>query len=332
MKLKDINPIPPKEYHRIISEFNNTAIEYPKDKCIYQIFEKQVEFSPEKPAVIDGNTVLSYYELKKRIIAYCSRLQTLEIKKGDIVAIHLKRSFELIVFQFAIITIGAVFLPVDKRYPYDRIKNMCNDCNVKLLISDEIDQSNDFPVLSIGVFKSISSKSYIPIPNENVCYIIYTSGSTGKPKGCMLNQYGLLNFCLNNNTLEVLKKKQNNVFACVNSVSFDYFIAESLLPLLNGYTTVIFDEDSSTSQKKLLISIVENNINVLMTTPTRLKLFYDEKEDCTPLEQLDVVCSSGEPLTEELFTIILKKSPFAQVYNPLGPSECTVWNTGGKLE
>ena len=141
----------------------------------------------------------------------------------------------------------------------------------------------------------------------------------------------IVNFCMNNNTLNTLRKHHINTFACVNSVSFDYFIAESLFPLLNGYSTFIIDDEDSTSQRRFLQHVEKNHINVLMTTPTRLRLFYDDKEDCSPLQNLDIVCSSGEALPAELLDIIRFKSPHAQIFNPLGPSECTVWNTGGKL-
>ena len=185
-------------------------------------------------------------------------------------AIHLERTWRLIVFQFAVIKIGAVFLPFDKRYPIDRIEYMCSDCNVKLLISDELNAVSNTKVMPLCDFESITVNQNVPtVCNSGVCYIIYTSGSTGKPKGCMLTGKGLVNFCKNKNTLKTLKKQDNNIFACVNSVSFDYFIAESLLPILNGYTTIMLDDSESTIQEKFLRSVKENNINVIMTTPTR---------------------------------------------------------------
>ena len=60
---------------------------------------------------------------------------------------------------------------------------------------------------------------------------------------------------------------QNPVFACVNSASFDYFIAETLLPLTNGFTTVVFDDAESTIQEQFLSVVAKNNVNVIMTTP-----------------------------------------------------------------
>ncbi len=332
--LSDKTSIGDSEQHTLLYNFNNTVTDYPKNKCIYQAFEEQIRVNSNKKAVIYKNTALTYLELEKLVQDYANKLLCCGIKSNDIVAIHLDRSHKLIAFQLAVLKIGAVFLPVDKRYPIDRIEYMCSDCNVKLLISDELNKNSfNANVITINEFEAvITTTSAKTVLNNDVCYIIYTSGSTGTPKGCMLHNKGLLNFCKNNNTLETLSTIDNCTFACVNSVSFDYFIAESLLPLTNGFTTVVLDDNESTIQEQFLDVVSKNNINVVMTTPTRLKIYFDDKENCEVLKQLRCISTSGEPLTSELLTKMYSKATNAQVYNPIGPSECSVWDIGGKLE
>ena len=276
---------------------------------------------------------MSYSELDDLVSQYAGRLRYLGVKEKDIVAIHVDRSHKLVALQLAVLKIGAVFLPVDKRYPIERIERMCADCQVRILLSDSIiHEINNSPKIDMSVFETIhAEKDNSSTSNLDVCYIIYTSGSTGNPKGCMLTGKGLVNFCIHNNTLEVLEKQKKCIFACVNSASFDYFIAETLLPLTNGYTTVMFDDEQSANQEMFLHLVEQENINVLMTTPTRLKIYFEGKEESAILKQLLCVCTSGETLSEELLTLLYRKAPLAQVYNPLGPSECTVWNVGGKL-
>lgn len=319
---------------KILNDFNDTAVEYSKDKGVYELFESHVTKTPDKLAVIFKDVELTYSQLNDRITECADRLNSLGVKANDVVAVHLERSHELIVFQLAVLKIGAVFLPVDKRYPIDRIQQMCINCDVKLLISDEIDKSAvDANIMSLSEFELISpTKSAETVKNLNDCYIIYTSGSTGTPKGCLLTGKGLLNFCLNNNTLETLREMEKPIFACVNSASFDYFIAETLLPLTNGFTTVVLDDVESTMQEQFLSVVDKTNINVIMTTPTRLNIYYNDRHDCSPLKNIACICTSGEPLTPELLEQMYKKSPDAQVYNPIGPSECSVWDMGGRLE
>lgn len=333
-EIKDIVAITEAEQRTLFYNFNDTAVDYPKDKCIYQAFEKQVKLNSNKTAVIFKDTALTYHELENLVQDYANKLVSCGVKENDIVAVHLDRSHKLMIFQLAILKVGAVFLPVDKRYPIDRIEYMCGDCDVKLLISDELSKDDvNANISDIDDFENIVTNDVAQtIVNHDVCYIIYTSGSTGNPKGCMLQGKGLVNFCKNNNTLEFLNEQESCVFACVNSVSFDYFIAESLLPLTNGFTTVVLDDNESTIQEQFLDVVAKNNINVVMTTPTRLKIYFDDKCNCEVLKQLDCISTSGEPLTPELLTQMYDKAPNAQVYNPIGPSECSVWDIGGRLE
>ncbi len=333
-KLYELTVLSADEQKKLLVEFNDTAVDYPRDKCVHQLFEEQVEKTPDKAAVIFDGIKITYLELQTMINDYCIKFTSLGICADDVVGIHINRSHRLIAFQLAVLKMGAVFLPVDKRYPRDRIEYMCSDCNVKLLVSDELTENvNNTTVISLDDFEKIEVNGTVKeVYNHSVCYIIYTSGSTGTPKGCMLTDKGLVNFCMNNNTLQTLNRITNPAFACVNSVSFDYFIAESLLPLLNGFTTVILDDTQSTIQDHFLSIVEENKINVVMTTPTRLKIYYDNKNDCSALKQLKCICTSGEPLTPELLAQLYNKSPNAQIYNPLGPSECTVWDVGGELD
>lgn len=333
-KLWELNILSADERQKLLYDFNDTSVDYPKDKCVHQLFEKQVEIVPNKIAVIYKDARLTYAQLKSVVDDYVSKLCYMGIKQNDVVAIHLGRSYRLIAFQLAVLKIGAIFLPVDKRYPTDRIEYMCKDCDVKFIVSDEIEKCGfNANVIKLKDFESIvTNVTADTTNNSNVCYMIYTSGSTGTPKGCMLTGKGLINFCKNNNTLETLNKINDCVFACVNSVSFDYFIAESLLPLTNGFTTVIFDDNESTIQEQFLEVVSKNNINVVMTTPTRLKIYFDDKYDCVSLQNLECICTSGEPLSAELLDTMYKKAPNAQIYNPIGPSECSIWNIGGRLE
>ncbi|MBR5202624.1 MAG: amino acid adenylation domain-containing protein, partial [Clostridia bacterium] len=322
------------ERKKVLCEFNNTTVEYSKEKGVYELFEEQVEKTPDKSAVIFKDFELTYSQLKKKVSECADKLYSLNIKPNDIVAAHLERSCELIVFQLAILKIGAIFLPVDKRYPIDRIKQMCVNCNVNLLITDELNKTAvNANVIHLDEFNTVNAtQNATTVKNLDNCYIIYTSGSTGTPKGCMLTGKGLLNFCLNNNTLETLNNIKNPVFACVNSASFDYFIAETLLPLTNGFTVALLDDNESSNQKLFLSAVTRNNINVIMTTPTRLNIYYSDKENCLDLRNISCICTSGEPLTPDLLDKMYKKSANAQVYNPIGPSECSVWDMGGRLE
>ena len=325
-KIGELSMLSEEEKQKLLYEFNDTRLDYNKNTCVYELFEKQVRNNPDKTAVIFKDKKFTYSDLYSLTEEYAGKLVSLGIKTGDTVAVHLERSHMLVVLQLAVLKIGGIFLPLDKRYPEDRINYACKDCNVRLFITDE-NVKPETTVIGIDELENTETVESETVINNDSCYIIYTSGSTGKPKGCLLTGKGLLNFCLNNNTLETLRNIENCTFACVNAVSFDYFIAESLLPLTNGFMTVILDEEESTIQKKFMAITQKNGINVLMTTPTRLKIYFENEG----LEQLKCICTSGEPLTAELLSTMYEKSPEAKIFNPIGPSECSVWDMGGEL-
>ncbi len=331
--LYELNLLPREEMQTLLYSFNDTAVDYPRDKCICRLFEEQAAKTPDKTAVIFKDITLTYKELNELVNDYAAKLKYAGVAEKDVVAVHLERSHRLIALQLAVLKIGAVFLPADKRYPVDRIAYMCDDCGVKLFISDTLSKKEiQADVIGIHDFEAVAANDTAQsVANHDACYIIYTSGSTGRPKGCLLTGKGLLNFCMNNNTLESLQKIENCVFASVNSVSFDYFIAESLLPLTNGFTTVILDERESTMQRSFSDAVAKNNINVLMTTPTRLKIYFENNSRDEVLRQFRCICTSGEPLTPDLLRLMYEKAPCAKVYNPIGPSECSVWDMGGEL-
>ncbi len=332
--LYKLNCLTDKEKNSVVYSFNNTTVEYSKEHGIYELFENHVTNTPNKLAIIFKDEKLTYSQLNEKVIECADRLASIGLKANDVIAVHLERSHELIVFQLAILKMGAIFLPVDKRYPLERIQQMCINCDVRILITDELDESVvNANVINLNDLKLITpTNSAVTAINLGDCYIIYTSGSTGTPKGCLLTGKGLLNFCLNNNTLETLNNIENPIFACVNSASFDYFIAETLLPLTNGFTMVMLSDEESTMQEQFLDVVAKTNINVIMTTPTRLKIYFNDKHNCSALKNMACLCTSGEPLTPELLEQMYAKSPNAMVYNPIGPSECSVWDMGGRLE
>ena len=304
------------------------------DKSLYALFREQTESNPLQTALVAGDRKLSFKEMLLQIDETADRLFAIGVRPGDVVAIRLERSELLFILQLAVLKRGAVSLPTDKRFPEERLRRLCSGCNVKVLICDD-PQKPSIAGTRVLTPEELSDVRLTGRTNEkagDAAYIIYTSGSTGIPKGCLLRQEGLVNFCVNNNTLPALRKHADNVFACVNSVSFDYFIAESLLPLLNGFTVVLFDEEESLRQDLFLSRVKQHGVNVLMTTPTRLSLFYRDGADCKALEKIGVLCSSGEPLPDPLLQRIYDVSPGAAVFNPLGPSECTVWDLGGELD
>ena len=332
--IKNIKILPHAEAHETVEKFNDTYVEYPREKCVHELFTEQAKRTPDKIALVAGNKKYTYREIDKKSDALAQKLINSRVEKQNVVGAYLDRTANTVISQLAVLKAGGVFLPIDHRYPKDRINYMLNDCSVKLVICDK-DLNSEWNVQYLNLnnydFNDILQLNVIS-NREDACYIIYTSGSTGNPKGCVLKHKGLANFCANNNIIPYAKTLQHQTVVSVNTISFDFFIAETLLPLSHGWTVVLASEEESNNRELFKTLVEGNNVNIIETTPTRLELYTKEETGKDSyFQQIQLVVSSGETLSEVLLQKIRHISR-AKVYNPLGPSECSVWNVGGDFK
>lgn len=330
--ISDISVLSDAEYQIVVYDFNDTAVDYPQDECVYELFEQQAKRTPDKTALIFAGKRYTYQQLDELSNGLAVSMRSLGIRQGDMVAALLNRDEKVVLAQLAVLKIGAVFIPIDSRYPEDRIKYILSESGAKIIFKNAdnglvLPQARNIEDLDITPTASIE---HPPVDAGDTCYIIFTSGSTGKPKGCTLTNRGLVNFCRNNNILETCNKLDRQICISVNTISFDYFIAESLLPLANGFTVVLASEEESVNQEQFVNLAISTQANIIQTTPTRFKLYFDEKRDLSFMRQFDVIVTSGETLPLDLLNTFHKNSN-AKIFNPLGPSECSVWIAGGEL-
>lgn len=331
-KISDISVLSESEYQRVVYDFNDTAVDYPQDECVYELFERQAKRTPNKTALIFAGKRYTYQQLDELSNGLAVSMRGLGIRQGDMVAVLLNRDEKVVLAQLAVLKIGAVLIPIDSRYPEDRIKYILSESGTKIIFKNAdnglvLPQARNIEDLDITPTVFVE---HPPVNAGDTCYIIFTSGSTGKPKGCTLTNRGLVNFCRNNNILETCNKLDRQICISVNTISFDYFIAESLLPLANGFTVVLASEEESVNQEQFINLAVSTQANIIQTTPTRFKLYFDEKRNLSFMRQFDVIVTSGEALPLELLNTFQRNSN-AKIFNPLGPSECSVWIAGGEL-
>ena len=329
----DIEVMSSEEYHKVLEEFNDTYVEYPKDKCIHELFTKQATKTPDKIALIAGKEKYTYRELDEKTNSLAQWLISQGVEEGKVVGAYLDRTAYTVISQLAVLKAGGVFLPIDHRYPNDRIEYMLQDCNVELVIADK-ELESEWNVKYINL-KNYGFKDVLEMPvkvsPDAPCYVIYTSGSTGRPKGCVLKHMGVANFCANNNIIPYAEKLEHRTVVSVNTISFDFFIAETLLPLAHGWMVVLANDEESSNKKLFKELVVVNDVNIIETTPTRLEIYTKGEAEDSYFQQIQLVVSSGEALSDSLLQKIRIISE-AKIYNPLGPSECSVWNVDGDFK
>ena len=324
-KIIDLEMLSAEEKQRVLCDFNDTAVPYPKDQCIHELFETQAEKTPDKVAVVAADKSLSYRELNEQANRIAHSLIEKGIGRGDIVGLMLPRKSYLLSALFGILKTGAAYLPIDPDHPEDRIKYMLSDSGAKLCITkDNVDEllSNTKTVNPVNTSES-----------EDICYCIYTSGSTGKPKGTLITHRNVSNYVSANerNVFYGITGKDSNSILSVTTVGFDIFVTESILPLVNGMEIILADEEQSKIQSKLSELIIEHPVDVLQTTPTKMKAFITDKASLDYLKSFKVIILGGEALDSTLVKE-LKGYTDAKIYNIYGPTETTVWSAYAEAE
>ena len=221
----------PAERQKILVEWNNSQVDYPKNKCIHQLFEQQVERTPHVRAVVFEDQQLTYEQLNRRANQLAHHLQSLGVGPEVLVGICVKRSLEMVVGLLGILKAGGAYVPLDPTYPKERLTFMLADTKVPVLLTQEslvkdlpASQAQTICLETLLDHNLLAENPVSDVTSENLAYVIYTSGSTGKPKGVLIPHQGLLNLVFwYNQAFEVTSADQATQLA---SLAFDAHVWE----------------------------------------------------------------------------------------------------------
>ena len=328
--LNEIEIVTPDEKKKILYDFNNTSADYPRDKTITQLFEEQVEKTPDNIAVVFEDQKLTYRELNQRANSLACYLRENGIERNNIVGIMVNRSLEMIVSILAVLKSGACYIPIDPEYPQDRIEYMLNNSSAKLLLTfkrleNKVTFDNKLFVELDNELYNSNKDNLININEpDDLAYIIYTSGSTGKPKGVMLKHSNINNFI--QGMCNVVDFNSRKTIVSVTTISFDIFVLESLLPLEKGLKIVIANENEQNDARLFNALCLKNNVNIIQTTPSRFQVLISNSNELNYLESITDILVGGESFPKMLLEK-LQQLTKANIYNVYGPTETTVWST-----
>ncbi|MBO3797176.1 amino acid adenylation domain-containing protein [Bacillus subtilis] len=339
-QISEINIMTGKEMEKELYSFNSL-----KDKNLISSslsslpsalkqFEVQANFM-NKTALVFENDKLSYTDLNKKTNQMARQLQKHGVKAGVRVGIMSANSFELIIGMLSVMKAGGTFLLIDPEYPVERRKYMLRDSEVKLLLVkdrniEDLNELNDLNLLCISDsahYTGDTSNLNYEQDKEDIAYIMYTSGSTGKPKGVKIKHKSLN--CFIKDFTDRVKFDQSSSILSMTSVSFDPFIVETLVPLTKGMRIVIAKENLHRNSKDFNETLKANNVDILQTTPSRMKLLLSNPHKSF-LNKIKSLIIGGEPFSHELLKV-LKKVTSSRIYNVYGPTETTIWSAVKEL-
>lgn len=339
-KISDVSILSDEERNKILYSFNNTNMQYNKNKNLASLFEEQVQKTPDYIAAVFENKTITFTELNKKANQLAWHLKELGLGENSIIGIMLPRSLEVLVCMLAALKSGVCYIPIDPSLPESRIEYMLENSGSNTLLTfnyvlEKFDTSklNIQNVLNVSLEnKNIYSGKYknlnLNINPEAASYLIYTSGSTGKPKGVMLNQKALTNLTnyLNKNVAFLQDEYSNTTMASITTISFDIFIFETLICLQRGLKIIIANESEQNTPILLDNLIEKNDVKCIQMTPSRMALFMKNQESMPHLNNLKYITLAGEALPKELRDSLRKLGDIT-VYNGYGPSETTVFST-----
>lgn len=327
-----IDILSPGERQRLLYDFNATAAPYPQNKTIYQLFEDQVQKTPQKIAVSFGNQVMTYLELNEKANQLARLLRSKGVGCESIVGLLTTHSFETVIGIMGILKAGGAYLPIDPDYPIARIRYLLDDSQACLLLTncppDSISEINFggeiLPLNNPGIYSGNSDNPSPVSRPDNLVYIIYTSGSTGRPKGVMIEHRGLVNYIWWAGKSYI--RSENEVFALYSSLSFDLTVTSIFTPLIGGHQIRIPDHDGTDFILDTVLR--EKKTTIVKLTPAHLSLLLDRgSNDCVHYRESSVRCFivGGEDLKTSLAAGARRSfGSNLEIYNEYGPTETVV--------
>ncbi len=317
------------EKRQILVEWNNTKKDYDLSYCLHQLFEAQVEKTPQTVAVVFEEEELTYRQLNSRANQLAYYLQKLGVKPETKVGICVERSLEMVIGLLGIQKAGGVYVPIDPTLPTERINYIFEDSQVPVLLTQNHLRENlrEFQGNVIDLdshWENITNESQenpvSDVTPDNLIYIIYTSGSTGKPKGTMNTHKGVVNRILWMQD----EYKLNSIDSVLQKTPFSFDVSgwEFWWPLITGARLVVAKPEGHKDPNYLAKLIDSQQITTLHFVPSMLEIFLEvaDIKSCSSLRQ--VFCS-GEALSinlQQRFFALLK----AQLHNLYGPTEAAI--------
>ncbi|AIQ51349.1 hypothetical protein R70331_07375 [Paenibacillus sp. FSL R7-0331] len=325
-KLSEIETITEQEKLQILSGFNDTAVEYARDRTVVDLFEEQVKKTPDEIAVVFQEERLTYAELNRKVNQVAWKLRRLGIRPDDRVAIMTERSIEMIVGIYGIMKAGGAYVPIDPTFPEERIQFILEDCRPKAVLLYKTDLNTELSVLDLAdpsIWESVYEDPDKVNKPDDLAYVIYTSGTTGQPKGVMLQHQGITAMRIYLKNLYQVTD-QDNVLQFSNYV-FDAAVWEMTLSLLLGARLTLITKEIIADTGRFNEFVNQSGITLALLPPQ----YYLQ----TQLTGLKVLTTGGSASNA---AIIQKAGSLCRYVNAYGPTENTVlathWEYDGKSD
>ncbi|HYO52454.1 amino acid adenylation domain-containing protein, partial [Archangium sp.] len=320
----------------VLVEWNDTRTEYPRERCVHQMFEAQVERTPDAVAVDYEGVQLTYRELNRRANQLAHLLRARGVVAGTMVGLSMERSLELVVGMVGILKAGGAYVPLDPTYPAERLVFMLEDVRAPVVVTQrrlvEALPQSDAQVVCVDADWAVlegqpESNPGVQVPGDALIYVIYTSGSTGRPKGVCIPHKAVLRLVINTNFIQLTATDR---MGQMSNTSFDAATFEVWGALLHGARLVGVSREVALSPAALAEQIRTQEMSVMfVTTALFNQLASEAPETFGSMRQLHF---GGEAVDPKSVRRVLEKGGPGKLMNAYGPTEVTTFATWHQVE
>jgi amino acid adenylation domain-containing protein len=321
------------ESEQLLKEWNRTEVEYPSDRCLHELFEEHVRRTPDAVAVQNEGGALSYGELNARANRLAHYLRDRGVAVGEPVVILLRRSVDLIICEIAVLKCGAVYVPVDMRWPKERQAFAIRDCQAKLVLCEGSVASSEPPDVRRIVIQDVLAEDPVErshadrssadpgvtgSPRSGAC-VMYTFGSRAELTGVVASHRAISRLVT---SVDYFDADVTDCVAFAANPAFDTSTFEMWAALLNGARLAVIDEETLQDPRLFGAALRTHGVSVLWMAAT---LFNRYQESLAPtLRELRCLIVGGDGLNVRAVSRQLRAGAPGRLLNGYGPTEATM--------
>ncbi|GGG24223.1 hypothetical protein GCM10011344_26200 [Dokdonia pacifica] len=324
--VEELNYLTTSERKELLEDFNATGTDYNLEQTVLDLFLENVNQYPDEIALLFEDTQLTFKELDVKTNQLANFLVEQGVEKENLIPICIDRSLEMVIGILAILKVGGAYVPIDPRYPQERIQYILEDTHAKLVVSSK-EHASAIQVLPVVCLDDFTYESYATtfsgdeiLPNQ-LAYCIYTSGTTGNPKGVLNEHQALVNRLLW--MRDELTIDTASVILQKTTYTFDVSVWELIMPLIVGCKMVLARPEGHKDPSYMQDVIEGKEVTIVHFVPSMLGMFLEDLGAGRCQELQHIVCS-GEALSSALVSKTKEKLGTTRIHNLYGPTEAAI--------
>lgn len=315
------------DQQRLLLDWNQTSSDFPDQACVHQLFEGQVERTPDSIAVVCEARQISYSELNQRANGLAEHLLSHGVKPETLVAICVDRSLEMMIGLLGILKAGAAYVPLDPNYPKKRLEYILDDTKAPIVVTQK-HLKDGLPnqamtavcIEDVGMgYPTVVENPTVKVNSRNLAYVMYTSGSTGEPKGVCIEHRSIIKLVVGANYIDF---SQNEVFIHLAPLAFDASTFEIWGALLHGSKLIVFPPYQP-SLSDIAEAIKRYQVTTLWLTSGLFDAMVDQGLD--GLASVKQLLVGGDVLSKKHVERAFNELDLKRFVNGYGPTEVTTF-------